>query len=390
MSLADEILLKLLRRGERARVRGGPERAISERFQNIAHPYWGLSLAERDAFHARIMAAEEFGAVYVLVSIRGGEDRPLEAVSLASVDALAEFLGRPTVDATVRQATRTLAQWAQRYPQVGELLDRWGSLKAPRGIGPEGASDIVDALKVIEAAQACEEDAIVRVLSVALFRDSKRIEGLVRHLDLLTAESLSAPAREWPEVFGSLGLIKEPQPMLFAGEGEIEVKGHNRTRIVPPYLGVANHAVEAYSGSPRWVLTIENLTTFHTAARMAGRHDGLIVYSGGMPSPHWCGAYVRVVAGLPGDVPCYHWGDIDLGGFRIAARIRRALPASRKLLPWMMDARSIGEELKPMSGSARNAMARAAKAAGWDELAEGMAELGGEQEGLRVKLPRDS
>src|SRR3546814_5239040 len=65
------------------------------------------------------------------------------------------------------------------------------------------------------------EDQIVRVFSRHLFRDSKRIEALVRHIDLLTAEQFGSPARQQEEVFGALGLVKEPQPFLMAGTGHL-------------------------------------------------------------------------------------------------------------------------------------------------------------------------
>ena len=387
MLLSDATLGKLLLRGERARV-SGSTRGIRESFENSASPYWDLPLLRRDELHVRLRAAESAGAVTLEWSRQGGDDRTLDAVRLVSVDCLARFLKRSTQAEQVAKADAILGSFASAYPRVRELLGAWARLNAPRGLGPESAKDIADAIRVLEAMANSAEDVIVRVLSVALFKDSKRIEALIRHLDVLTAESLTTPAREWHEVLSSIGLVKEPQPLLCAGDGFVTVRGDLRVRLVPPYLGLANGSVDAYEGSPTWVLTIENLTSFHLAAReLNGCPHGLIVYTGGMPSPSWCAAYVRLLDGLDAGIPAYHWGDIDLGGFRIAARIRECLPPSRRFFPWLMDSESLDVPQLKVSKVLRDRMANSARRAGWGELAERMAALSCEQEGVPVSLP---
>ncbi|MBP5090744.1 hypothetical protein HUS91_35680, partial [Pseudomonas chlororaphis] len=184
------------------------------------------------------------------------------------------------------------------------------------------------------------EDRIVRQLSVQLFGNSKRLEALSKHIDILTAETLSSPTRHWSEVFGALGLSKEPQPFLLAGVGKLRLTNQADCAILQPYLGVANTVVTGYLGTANWLLTIENLTTFHQAARVLGATPkGLILYTAGMPSPSWGQAYQRILASLPNATPVYHWSDHDEGGFRIAARIAQfAAQAGFALRPWSMDA----------------------------------------------------
>lgn len=388
MRLADETLRKLLQRGERARVRGS-NRTIRESFKRVDAPYW---TCDRDALHARMRAAEKTGAVVLEWSKRGGDDRPLSAVrlaSLAAVDRLAEFLGCRTREECCGDARRALGKYVDDYPRVREILDAWANLKTPRGLGPESSGEFVDALHVLQRAASFGEDAIERVVSMQLFGDSKRIEALSVTLDLLTADSLAAPARGFHEIIAGLGLMKEPQPMLLAGAGEVTVRGGSRARLVAPYTGFANHAIHAYAGQPRWVMTIENLTSFHLAAReLDGSDRGLIVYTGGTPSPRWCAAYARILTEIDPRVPLYHWGDIDCGGFRIAALIRRrCIPDDRRYLPWLMDASRIGGKLKPVPESTRQMMAEWAARTGWTELAGRIEPVVWEQEGVAVRLP---
>ncbi|MEO5810511.1 MAG: hypothetical protein ABIU96_07770 [Rhodanobacter sp.] len=68
MMLADYMLSLVRRRGEGALV-GGSDRTIRESFRNVDSHYWTLTLdwtltlAERDALHARRKAAASAGAV---------------------------------------------------------------------------------------------------------------------------------------------------------------------------------------------------------------------------------------------------------------------------------------------------------------------------------------
>src|SRR6185437_4783616 len=164
MTLADVTLSKLLRRAEIARVRDSG-RTIRETFKKLDSPYWRLPLPERDALHARMLAAQNAGAVELEWSRKGGEARPLDAVRLVSLERLAAFLGRETETARVEQAQKILGARAMQIPRVGELLAAWAALKAPRGFDPDSASDFSAALRVLDALDAAEADQIERVLS---------------------------------------------------------------------------------------------------------------------------------------------------------------------------------------------------------------------------------
>ena len=388
MSLADQVLESLLRRGEQALLRPGG-RVNPADFTAADSPYWHLDYAQRQQCHARFTAAERAGAVHVKWARQGGEDRPLENVKLRDVARLAAFLGVANASDAVRDARAVLTPWLSGYPRVADLLDAWARLKSPRGLGTDSADDFADALQVLDALkQGNNDDQIVRVLSRRLFHDTKRIEQLSRHIDLLTCERLSAAARQQEEVFGALGLLKEPQPFLVAGVGRLALHPAQDCPIAWPFIGVSNRHVAGYSGTPAWVLSIENLTTFHQASQHPDARSGLIVYTGGMPSPSWCRAYARILDAIPATVSVYHWGDIDQGGFRIAAHIRHACLRQRAFHPWQMDADQLdGIAFSDATEAVRSNMARHASDAGWEALSRRMPPQTVEQEGISVRLP---
>ncbi|WP_411832890.1 Wadjet anti-phage system protein JetD domain-containing protein [Pseudoxanthomonas mexicana] len=388
MPLVDEVLADLLRRGERARLRGS-DRAIQTAFTGTDSAYWQQGYEQRQHCHVRFIAAERAGAVGLEWSRQGGEDRPLEKVRLRDVDRLATFLGTATASESVQAAQAILDPWLAGYPRVAELLEAWTRLKSPRGLGTDSARDFADALQVLEALkQGGGDDQIVRVLSRRLFQDTKRIEALSRHIDLLTAEHLSSLARQQEEVFGELGLLKEPQPFLVAGTGRLELSPSQDCPIAWPFIGVSNRHVVGYSGTPAWVLSIENLTTFHLASQHPDAAAGLILFTGGMPSPSWCRAYANILDSLPESTPVYHWSDIDQGGFRIAAHIRNRCIRRHAFHPWLMDVQQLdGTAYSETTEATRTRMARHARDAGWERLSQDLPPQTIEQEGIAIRLP---
>lgn len=389
MALADVVLNRLLQRGEHGAL-SARKRAIQERFDDTGSPYWQLPLSERDSAHERFLAAERVGAVELKWARQGGVDRPLEIVRLRDLNALAAFIGAQTAAETIAGATETLEPWVNCQPRVREILDRWRALKKVRGLDPSSAGEFSDALRVLDAAGTFPgEDQIVRVLSTRLFGNSKRIEQLVRHIDVLTADNLQSTSRHWDEVLSPLGLVKEPQPFLIAGAGELLLTTGEGCSVIRPFLGLASKAIEGYRGSPMWVLTVENLTTFHLLSQLSSVSQGLVIYTGGMPSPAWARAYGSILAPLPIDVPAYHWGDIDVGGFRIAAQIKRHVIDGRLFLPWLMDASQQQGAREADTGETKE-MARQIALAGWSEHFVGPISFLQEQEQLDVRLPTSS
>lgn len=389
MALVDEVLARLFERGDNA-CQSTSSRAIQVWLSKDLPAYWELSLDARDACHERLRAAEKAGAVELAWSKQGGDDRTVDLVRLRDLRALADFLRCETTADRVEQARKCLAIWMDAVPRVGEIFERWAAMKKVRSFSPTAAPDFADALRVLDAVQArAGEDQIVRRLSVELFHDSKRIEQLDRHLDVLTGESLAAPARSWDEVFGELGLVKEPQPFLVAGQGELQLVDGHTCPVARPFVGVANKALAGYVGQPAWILTVENLTTFHLCSQLPGAPDGLILFTGGMPSPTWCRAYGAVLAGVPQEVPAYHWGDIDAGGFRIAARLRECVEQGRLFRPWLMLVGELpgGIEPRPADAVTVANMRRHAGRAGWLDLAAILPDACIEQEIVPPRLP---
>lgn len=339
-TMATGTLEKLESFGESAVVRGadGPKfyRLDSERFGG----YFKLeTLTERHLYERRMRAAETAGAVKLRWGGKGDDGEPLEAIAVADLAKLSTFLGKSPYFQQVEAASARLAPFAAAWPRLVWVIDQWKKRGTARGFTPTHVQDLVDAVQVLEAArQRPELDLAVRRLSVSLFQDSKRIEALAGALDLLTAEERRSPARSMEDVLNELGLIRFPQPLLIAGPGQLKLKSSDTpVSVLDPFIGISPDALEALADPGRYVLTVENLTPFNELARgHAGRLEGTVIYVAGMPAPSLLRALGAAYRSLPPRVACFHWGDLDLGGFRIAARIATAGPPTGLTL-WRMN-----------------------------------------------------
>jgi hypothetical protein len=390
MSPARAALEKLLRRGERARSRGASERA-SLALTPATYPEYGAlaTLADVEAFHAEIALAERAGAVTAERTRTGGA---LQRLWLADLDRLGRHLDIDLLSDRAQAAADALAPWTADYPVVARLTAAWTEGRKVRGTGPEAARDVLDAIAVVEARSDDAQERILRRESIRLLGDSKRLERLTPWLDLLTCDELAASGLDEEDIWASLGLRREPQPMLVAGCGMVRL--HDATLpLCRPYLGLPVDAVQTIETSARYLLTIENLASFHDAARALPDADGLLVYTAGMPSPAWRALYARVLAALPAHAAVWHWGDIDEGGFRIAATLAAtANETGRRLRPWLMSPSALPADIVQAAAPSPAQLAqmlRWARKAGWDEVAVELerAPLRLEQEAVDPRFP---
>lgn len=376
MNAARQVLERLLRRGESAR-RRGDARPVSLLMTAASCPEYAAldTLDAVESFHAVIGLAERAGAVVVERRRAGGDTAILQRVRLNDLEALAVHLDIRLLSARVGEASFQLSAACERWPIVARVLDVWARGGKVLRSGPEAATDLADAVKAVESRQHDQhEERILRRESVRLFGDSKRLERLTPWLEILVTGDLLRSGLSNEDIWASLGLRREPQPMLVAGSGTVRLRDGATVALIKPYLGLPVDAVEDIDTHARYLLTIENLASFHDAARHLPTADGLLIYTAGMPSPAWRALYARILSTLPLDAPVYHWGDIDEGGYRIAATLAGvAVETGRSLQPWLMSPQAFTSELRkrlpPPSATVLKEMLRWADRAGWPEVA---------------------
>jgi hypothetical protein len=382
-------LKKLLEAGDRAQAGVRSTRPALTKTQ-LADYHRIRPLAEKDAFDAAMKAARAVGAVALTWEKGAGEEGFIQRVELIDLAALANLLGLDTAENRLAQAEKVFAPLLQDYPVLTDVLARWAGLNKVRSFLPEHAQDWVDAARIISFMTTTREnrtiDEPIREVSARLFKDSKRIEKLAAPVDVLLTGDIIAEGREPADVWQEIGLFREEQPVRMAGKVIVA-----RTRLTAlldePYGAFSAPSVIGLASTAKLVMTIENQTTFHSETRRRCDEEVLLIYTAGMPTPAWRSMYVRLLQTLPDSVPVYHWGDIDEGGFRIAAILaREARSAGHTLQPWRMHPDDVPMdrrvEAKPHT---LERIQRFASAAGWEALGREVAAAGFtvEQEALR-------
>lgn len=398
MSPAQQALMRLLRSGERARSQAKSE-AVSLPMTPAKCPECTelRTLSEIETFDAEIALAVRAGAI-AAERERFGEHPRLLRLQLVSLESLGVHLGVDLLSAQVMQAAAQLVDSVPAFPVVQDVLDAWARGRQVRGHGPEVARDIADAAKAVLACRGDDtQERLLRRESVRIFRDSKRLEALSPWLDLLLTGELTASGLDNAQIWSALGLRREPQPVLVAGQG-LAILPQTTIALCRPYLGLPVDAVRTIETQARYVLTIENLTSFHDAARAlpdVALYDGdaLLIYTGGMPSPAWRAFFSRLLGSLPVDCSLYHWGDIDEGGFRIAAQLATVANADgRTVLPWLMSPQDLDTaalDAEAPSAACLKKMTYWADKAGWPQIASALQRtpIRIEQEAIDPRFP---
>lgn len=345
------------------------------------------SLKEKENFESAMAYGQAEGAIRVQRP-RHDPQGLIERIELVDVGKLATLLGEVPHADRVQKAKMAISAYLAEFPVLSDVLSSWERLKKVRGTGPDAAADWSNACDVIAycrsqvAAGAMETP--VRDASARLFKDSKRIEALVPCLDLLLAASLEVEARPEAEVLQELGLYREQQPARLAGDVMVR-RERGAFPLDRPYCALPASTVLGLDSAPSRVLTIENLTTFHVWARQNCDSDVLCIYTAGMPSPAWRAMYAKLLVDVAAGTPVHHWGDVDEGGFRIAALLSRcAAETGHTLLPWKMHPADVPErQRRPAPARTVERMVKYAGEAGWGEIAQELADakIVAEQEG---------
>lgn len=383
----DESMRRLIKKAARAVFADGALEPSVEKI-SVSLPATNSSLreyyrlerfADREEYHARLQIYSNAKAIQVDWDVGAGERGQLSRVTLLDPKAVVSILGEELPWEVASQAIASIESFAKDgLPNVDHIIDAWRRGKAPAGVTAERANQLIDSMRVIEAAQKLSEsgqDVLVRRLSAKLFGDSKRIERLSRQLAFLLGESGEA---EDDGVFSRLGLVKHPQPMLLSGPPScsIQVRG-SAIPLAYPYVGFRPDTIKGLivlNGPVRRVLTIENLASFNEAADDIGKSsDLLIVYIAGNPTPSFLTAYNRILRSLePSEV--LHWGDIDLGGFRIAARLADSIQSmGHHLKLWRMNPAEVASaQREAVSEKKIEEVSVICEKYGWSEEAEGL------------------
>ncbi len=240
------------------------------------------------------------------------------------VDELAKLVGAPRLGAQMdnficKTNVFMKAEWVEDCRT--HLCQYWS-----RGIAAfmlkEGMFREAEATFRILAAIAEEKHLgkDVRQFSVEAFEDSKFFEQYAKYVAASLRHAFNYKSGNADQVFEQIGMTIFPKPTfvsgrLTLGDSIVDAK---------PYIGLAAEMTAIVQPiNPSFVLSIENLSSFHRFCREIS-HSGLVLFSGGFPSRATL-SFLRRLSQSPQRPPFFHWGDIDTGGIAIFRMIEQSI-----------------------------------------------------------------
>lgn len=272
----------------------------------------------------QVSELEKRGFVTTKHAKRGKFDSDvIESVAL-NVERLEEcyiYLGRKTKADKNSQIRELLIQYRDRTPLLANFCsDQMARLDENKKVAhSEDIAKLEQILKVLAEVEKVDEETYIRNFSIRVLGDSKAFEKIKAPVASILCEYGDYPDKNC--VFEDLNIIKNPGYVYVKGMGSIKISG----QIVDfskfdGDVGLSSamlddiESVEVFSSK---VVTVENLTTFHSYSD----RDAFVIYLGGYHNSIRRKMICKIYEDNP-FIRYYHYGDIDAGGFYILQDLR--------------------------------------------------------------------
>lgn len=186
-----------------------------------------------------------------------------------------------------------------------------------------------------------------RVLSSLLYNDSKHFERNVKGKVLSVLRAINKGKGEElsdEELLREKGLVKWPEILEFTGNITVRLKQGGIIDFSMLTYGAYINSLTVEMVDKvnlfgiRKVLFIENKANYVSYIAQDKREEELVIFHGGCFSPvkgRWFKKIYEACIQDGEQIRCYHWSDIDVGGFRIFSRLKMEIVSS--LEPFRMD-----------------------------------------------------
>jgi len=322
-----QALTKLFKLGDKIEV---GNRLVSLGFNSKRFPpYHNIkNIDEKEALHAALENAARFGAIRI-DWVRAYEGTEVERICLLDIAKLGEFIGKRTLAYRIDHALSCINFETLESTWLKDIFESvhqgWKDNKKPFGLAPEDVLLMCELSSLVNYLERDKNELDMRTVSARLFNDTKLIETkLLGKLVAIYRLHLNKDGASTEEILSDISLEKYPWPVFISAEINIISKENKAVYCgVKPFAGIPPDAITDFEvvGDIKYVLSIENFSSFNTYTRKI--HDGgIIIYTNGFPNKWLAEFYKKLVGKVGGDVPLYHWGDVDVGGFRILAKMQ--------------------------------------------------------------------
>lgn len=296
--------------------------------------YFNESSLAYDEIHAVLEETEQKGFL-TIVWKKGREGHIIEKVllNIDHKDAVYAYLKRTPQKENENRQMEILDKWMSKcretpeqtavlcafIPYVRQRIEESKTVKEFLNISEPNKTERI--LSALFAVETNEESCYIREFSIRHFGDSKVFEemsGVIGKIMRCFRPEFADMSTD--AIFAEYRIYKTPDYVYFKGEGKLLLAGEDCSSIeltlLEQGIGISGADIKRIricgKESIKKVITIENLTTFFRWKEEAS----LIIYLGGYHNSVRRELLRMVYREFPA-AKYLHFGDIDVGGFRI-------------------------------------------------------------------------
>jgi len=323
--------------------------------------YDEMDYQSREGIHAALQELIQEGTVTVTWS-KLMENIEVNKIylDLEGLEKAYKLIGRMPKETKIRQLELILAplsmhpwDWVSAWwEETNHKLQK----RKPTGMDLDDLPGYHNLIRVLMALPEIEESTPKRVLSQALFHDSKRFEqGVDRRLLSLLRKIYPEELEKDEDYLDQVGIAENPKQTLVCGPLQINM-GQNKKSSEQSLaanasfnmhtnmfinlgffrggVGLSAESIKELSIHDipaKTILLVENLTTYHEVCQRTSilRPPVLVIYTGGFPHKSIQKLLYKISEFISEnqnqiDVEAvYHWGDIDYGGIQIFEYLKK-------------------------------------------------------------------
>ena len=258
-----------------------------------------------------------------------------------AVDDAYDYLGRPSLLSTIGELVGLIRNADISDHDVSSFLENLAlrmeegkKIMVPFTDDMERNGEIIRTVSAVTGQRTIVQE---RVLSITLFNDSKYFENNLKK-DVIRILKNARPDVDDDRVLASFGIVRYPEIIEFKGPLKTDLIDYSPL-VHGAYMNSSDVEILSHvTVDAESVITIENKAVYIDYIRTSG-DDELVIYTAGFPSPS-----LQSLLSLTyrEDISFMHWGDIDLGGFKIFRTIKKVIP---DLKPFRMDVNTLEENI---------------------------------------------
>lgn len=232
-----------------------------------------------------------------------------------------------------------------QYKGLNSVLDNFINYISERLHENKSIKQYIDIEKIDEATNILYalshvlsnyEDVFLREFSIRLFSDSKKFEAIEKKVVKIIKDFSNKNAfLETEDILSEFYIFKNPSYVYFKGTGFFSVNNQSVELVnMPNGIGINSLDIADIRfcniSELKRIITIENLTSYNRFKS----ENTLVIYLGGYHNKARR-KLLQEIYKVHKECEFFHWGDIDVGGFKIFNHLRKTTEIPFK--PFNMD-----------------------------------------------------